>query len=75
MHQQRQIDYRRVERGIAYIAAHFREGPALEDVAAAAHVFDFPTRLCFVDVRVAASDAVKGSHIQRSPLSMGGLCE
>ena len=34
MHQQHQIDYRRVERGIAYIAAHFREGPALEDVAA-----------------------------------------
>ena len=35
MHQQHQIDYRRVERGIAYIAAHFREAPALEDVAAA----------------------------------------
>ena len=29
MHQQHQIDYRRVERSIAYIAAHFREGPAL----------------------------------------------
>jgi len=43
MHQnhQQQIDYRRVERGIAYIAAHFREGPALEDVAAAAHVSPF----------------------------------
>ena len=41
MHQQHQIDYRRVERGIAYIAAHFREGPALEDVAAAAHVSPF----------------------------------
>ncbi|MEC7210589.1 MAG: AraC family transcriptional regulator, partial [Pseudomonadota bacterium] len=39
--QQQQIDYRRVERGIAYIAAHFREGPALEDVAAAAHVSPF----------------------------------
>ena len=38
---QQQIDYRRVERGIAYIAAHFREGPALEDVAAAAHVSPF----------------------------------
>ena len=38
MHQQHQIDYRRVERGIAYVAAHFSEGPALEDVAAAAHV-------------------------------------
>ena len=41
MHQQHQIDYRRVERGIAYIAAHFREGPALEEVAAAAHVSPF----------------------------------
>ena len=41
MHQQHQIDYRRVERGIAYIAAHFSEGPALEDVAAAAHVSPF----------------------------------
>ena len=41
MHQQHQIDYRRVERGIAYMAAHFREGPALEDVAAAAHVSPF----------------------------------
>ena len=41
MHQQQQIDYRRVERGIAYIAAHFRECPALEDVAAAAHVSPF----------------------------------
>ena len=41
MHQQHQIDYRRVERGIAYIAAHFREGLALEDVAAAAHVSPF----------------------------------
>ena len=41
MHQQHQIDYRRVERGIAYIAAHFREGLALGDVAAAAHVSPF----------------------------------
>ena len=41
MHQQHQIDYRRVERGIAYVAAHFSEGPALEDVAAAAHVSPF----------------------------------
>ena len=41
-----------------------------------AHVFDFPTRLRCVDVHVIVSDAVKGSHIQRSPLSMGGLrCE
>ena len=41
MHQQHQIDYRRVERGIAYIAAHFREELALEDMAAAAHVSPF----------------------------------
>jgi hypothetical protein len=41
----------------------------------AAHVFDFPTRPRCVDVHVIVSDAVKGSHIQRSPLSMGGLCE
>ena len=41
MHQQHQIDYRRVECGIDYITAHFREGPALEDVAAAAHVSPF----------------------------------
>ena len=34
MHQQHQIDYCSVERGIANIAVHFREGPALEDVAA-----------------------------------------
>ena len=39
----------------------------------AAHVFDFPTRPRCVDVHVIVSDAVKGSHIQRSPLSMGGL--
>ena len=47
MHQQHQIDYRRVERGIAYIAAHFREGPALEDVAAAAHVSPFQFQRMF----------------------------
>ena len=41
MHQQHQIDYRRVERGIAYIAAHFREELAIEDMAAAAHVSPF----------------------------------
>ena len=34
MHQQHQNDYRRVERGIVYITAHFCEGPALEDVVA-----------------------------------------
>ena len=39
----------------------------------AAHVFDFPTRPRCVDVHVIVSDAVKGSHIQRSPLSMGAF--
>ena len=41
MHRQPEIDYHRVARGIGYIAAHFRESPALEDVAAAAHVSPF----------------------------------
>ena len=40
-----------------------------------ARVYDFPSSPRCVDVRVAASDAVKASHIQRSPLSMGGLRE
>ena len=40
-----------------------------------AHVFDFPTRPRCVDVHVIVSDAVKGSHIQRSPLSMGAQSE
>ena len=40
-----------------------------------AHVFGFPTRLRCVDVHVIVSDAVKGSHIQRSPLSMGAQSE
>ena len=40
-----------------------------------AHAFDFPTRPRCVDVHVIVSDAVKGSHVQRSPLSMGGLGE
>ena len=39
----------------------------------AAHVFDFPTRPRCVDACAASSGAVKASHIQRSPLSMGGL--
>ena len=38
-----------------------------------AHAFDFPTRPRCVDACVASSDAVKGSHIQRSPLSMGAF--
>ena len=40
-----------------------------------AHVFDFPSRPRCVDACVASSDAVKGSHLQRNPLSMGGLGE
>ena len=40
-----------------------------------AHVFEFPTRPRCVDVHVIVSDAVKGSHIQRSPLSMGAQSE
>ena len=40
-----------------------------------AHAFDFPTRPRCVDACVASSDAVKGSHIQRSPLSMGAQSE
>ena len=38
-------------------------------------IFDFPTRARFVAECVAASDTVKGSHIQRSPLSMGAQSE
>jgi AraC family transcriptional regulator of adaptative response/methylated-DNA-[protein]-cysteine methyltransferase len=41
MHRQPEIDFHRVARGIEYIAAHFREAPALEEVAAAAHVSPF----------------------------------
>ena len=41
MHRRPEIDDHRVARGIGYIAAHFRESPALEDVAAAAHVSPF----------------------------------
>ena len=41
MHCQPEIDYHRVARGIDYIAAHFREAPALEDIAAAAHLSPF----------------------------------
>ena len=40
-----------------------------------AHVFDFPTRPRCVDVHVIVSDAVKGSHVQRGPLSMGAQSE
>ena len=35
MHCQQDIDYRRVAGGIDYIAAHFRDGPELADIAAA----------------------------------------
>ena len=40
-----------------------------------AHVFDFPTRARCVDVHVIVSDVVKGSHVQRGPLSMGAQSE
>jgi hypothetical protein len=36
-------------------------------------IFDSPRRVRFVAANVAASDTVKGSHIQRNPLSMGAL--
>lgn len=38
-------------------------------------IFDSPRRVRFVAANVAASDTVKGSHIQRNPLSMGALAE
>ena len=41
MHRQQDIDYRRVARGIDYIAAHFRDGPELADIAATAHLSPF----------------------------------
>ena len=41
MHQQPQIDYRRIEAAITYIAAHYRDAPALDEVAAAAHLSPF----------------------------------
>ena len=40
-----------------------------------ARVYDFPSPLRCVAVHVIVSDAVKGSHIQRSPLSMGAQSE
>ena len=41
MHCQQDIDYRRVARGIVYIAAHSFDGPELADIAAAAHLSPF----------------------------------
>ena len=41
MHRQPEIDFNRVARGIGYIAAHFRAAPALEEIAAAAHLSPF----------------------------------
>ncbi len=41
MHRQQDIDYRRVARGIDYIAAHFRDGLELADIAATAHLSPF----------------------------------
>ena len=41
MHRQPEIDFNRVASGIGYIAAHFRTAPALEEIAAAAHLSPF----------------------------------
>ena len=41
MHNQPQIDYRRIEAAITYIAAHYRDAPPLDEVAAAAHLSPF----------------------------------
>lgn len=41
MHRQPEIDYHRVARGIGYIAAHYRTAPALDEIAAAAHLSPF----------------------------------
>ena len=38
---QTQIDYRRIEAAITYIAAHYHDAPALDEVAAAAHLSPF----------------------------------
>ena len=38
---QTRIDYQRIEAAIAYIAAHYRDAPALDEVAAAAHLSPF----------------------------------
>ena len=62
-------------RGLLQLNSGGKATGARAESEGAAHVFDFPTRPRCVDVHVIVSDAVKGSHIQRSPLSMGGLCE
>ena len=41
MHNQTQIDYRRIEAAIAYIASHYRDAPSLDEVAAAANLSPF----------------------------------
>ena len=41
MHNQPQIDYRRIEAAITYIASHYRDAPPLDEVAAAAHLSPF----------------------------------
>ena len=38
---QTQLDYQRIEAAITYIAAHYRDAPALDEVAAAAHLSPF----------------------------------
>jgi AraC family transcriptional regulator of adaptative response/methylated-DNA-[protein]-cysteine methyltransferase len=38
---QARLDYRRIEAAITYIAAHYRDAPSLDEVAAAAHLSPF----------------------------------
>ena len=76
MYQQQQIDYRRVERRIAHIAAHFREGPALQDVAAA-HVSPFHFQRMFTSW-AGVSPKTFSRHLSlnhaRHALRNGGHC-
>ena len=71
---------RRLERigpahGLLQLKGVVKASGARAELEGVARVYDFPSSPRCVDVRVAASDAVKASHIQRSPLSMGGLRE
>ena len=61
--------------GLLQLTGVVKASGARAELEGVARVYDFPSSPRCVDVRVAASDAVKASHIQRSPLSMGGLRE
>ena len=61
--------------GLLQLNGVVKASGARAELEGVARVYDFPSSPRCVDVRVAASDAVKASHIQRSPLSMGGLRE